>query len=177
MANARFVDASEHGFTIEQFIELVHAGTAERARAMKIIRGTFRLSVVVALLVAVYYGISGYIAARNSEYENWKLWTTLRCGERFLDKDMSGYTNDGRVFDIGRAGCSDTRFLATFEEIREALTQSEPPEVWRGFGEVFRFKLYEALFTALAAFVAVNLAGLLFLGACGLFRWVRSGYR
>jgi hypothetical protein len=40
-------------------------------------------------------------------------------------------------------------------------------DVWRGFGEVFRFKLYEALFTALAAFVAVNLAGFLFLGACG----------
>jgi hypothetical protein len=68
---------------------------------MNIARGTFRLSIVIALLVAAYYGISGYIEARNSEYENWKLWTTLRCGERFLDKDMSGYTDDGRAFDIG----------------------------------------------------------------------------
>lgn len=146
---------------------------------MKIIRGTFRLSIVVALLVAAYFGIAGYKTAMDAEQENRKLWMTLRCGERFLGRDMSSYTSPVRpeVFDIGKAGCSDTSFWATFEEIREAVAHPDPPEWWRGFGEVFRSKLEEALFPVLAAFVAVNLAGFLFLGARGLFRWVRAGYR
>jgi hypothetical protein len=62
---------------------------------MKVLRGTFRLSIVIAILVAAYYGIAAYLAAENAGYEDWKLWKTLRCGERFLDKDMSSYTNDG----------------------------------------------------------------------------------
>jgi hypothetical protein len=145
---------------------------------MNIARGTFRLSIVIALLVAAYFGISGYMAALNSEQENRKHWMTLRCGERFLGRDMSSYSSPDRpeVIDIGRAGCSDTRFLATFAEIREALAHAEPPEWWRGFGEVFRSKFYEALFAALAAFVAVNLVGFLFLGARGVLRRVRAGY-
>jgi hypothetical protein len=40
--------------------------------------------------------------------ENWKLWGTLRCDERFLDRDMSEYTKGAGLIDIGRAGCSDT---------------------------------------------------------------------
>ena len=70
---------------------------------MNIIRGTFRLSIVIALLVAVYYGITGYMAAMEREQANWKLWTTLRCGERFLGQDMSKYVSPVRpeVFDIG----------------------------------------------------------------------------
>jgi hypothetical protein len=147
---------------------------------MNIARGTFRLSIVIALLVAAYYGISGYMAAMNAEYEKQKFWTTLRCGERFLGQDMSSYSSPSRpeVIDIGRAGCSNSTFWATFDEIREALARPEPPpELWRGFGEVFRFKLYEALFLALAAFVAVNLAGFRFLGARSVFRWILTGYR
>jgi hypothetical protein len=75
---------------------------------MNIIRGTFRLSVVIALLVAGYFGITGYMAALEREQANWKLWNTLRCGERFLGQDMSRYRSPVRpeVFDIGSAGCS-----------------------------------------------------------------------
>jgi len=135
--------------------------------------GTFRLSVVVALLVAAYYGITGYMTAIKSEQENQRMWMTLRCGERFLDRDMSRYAIDPsrpEVIDIGKAGCSDGRFLATFEEIRGALASPEPPEWWRGFGHVFRSELEWALFAAFGAFMAVNLAGF-------LFRWVLAGYR
>ena len=144
---------------------------------MKVIRGTFRLSVVLALLVAAYYGISGYVAALDADRETWRIWTTLRCGERFLGQDMSSNTNEAGLIDIGRAGCSDGRFLATVEEIRMAAARSEPPAERLRFGEVFRYNTYGALFAAFAAFVLVNLAGFLFLGARGLFRWVRTGYR
>jgi hypothetical protein len=37
---------------------------------MKIVRGTFRLSIVIALLVAAYYGITGYMAAMRADDEN-----------------------------------------------------------------------------------------------------------
>jgi hypothetical protein len=115
--------------------------------------GTFRLSVMIALLVAAYYGITGYMAAMDVEQENRRLWTTLRCGERFLGQDMSRYAGPDpdrpEVIDIGRAGCSNGRFLATFYEIREALAHPDPPEP--GFGQVFQYKLLEALFAAFGA--------------------------
>jgi hypothetical protein len=144
---------------------------------MNIIRGTFRLSVVVALLVAVGYGIWGYVAATRADDENWRIWTTLRCGERFLGQDMSKYISPVRpeVIDIGSAGCSNERFWATFEEIRDAVRRSEPEGI--RFNEVFRYNLYGALFNAVAALVLVNLTGFVLLGARGLFRWVRAGYR
>jgi hypothetical protein len=61
-------------------------------REMNIAEGTFRLSIVIAVLVAAYYGISDYMAAVNSNAEDMRIWTTLRCGERFLGQDMSSYT-------------------------------------------------------------------------------------
>jgi len=145
---------------------------------MTIIRGTFRLSIVTALLVAIYYGITGYMAVMEREQANWKLWNTLRCGARFLDQDMSKYTSPVRpeVIDIGSAGCSNERFWATRDEIRDAVARSEPERITT-FAESFQYKLYNALFAALGAFVLVNLAGFVVVGARGLFRWVRAGYR
>ena len=60
---------------------------------MSVLRGTFRLSVVVALLVAAYYGITAHVAAHDADREEWKFWNTLRCGERFLGQDMSSYAS------------------------------------------------------------------------------------
>jgi hypothetical protein len=149
-----------------------------RRLKVKVISGTFRLSVVIAVVVAAYYCISGYLAALEAEQANRKLWSTLQCGERFLGQDMSKFASPARpeVIDIGKAGCSNSNFFATFDEIREAVARRDPPAEWRGFGEVFPFKLYEALFAALGTFLVVNLAGVLFLGARGLVRWVRAGY-
>jgi hypothetical protein len=93
------------------------------ATAVSIVRGTFRLSIVIALLVAAYVGISGYIEAVSSDAEDMRIWTTLRCGERFLGQDMSSYTSPVRsdVIDIGKAGCSSSTFWATRDEIRKAV--------------------------------------------------------
>jgi hypothetical protein len=101
---------------------------------MKVARGTFRLSIVIALLVAAYYAFAAHVAAVKSDAEDMKIWTTLRCGERFLSKDMSHYTKDGLI-DIGRAGCSSSSFLATFDEIRMMVARTDPPA--SRYGEVF----------------------------------------
>jgi hypothetical protein len=37
--------------------------------------------------------------------------------------------------------------------------------------------MYGALLAAVVVFALVNLAGFMLLGARGLFRWVRAGYR
>jgi hypothetical protein len=146
---------------------------------MKVIRGTFRLSVVIALLIAVYCVISGYIAALDADRETWRIWGTLRCGERFLGQDMTSYASPVRsdVIDIGRAGCSNSTFWASYDEIRAAVAHSEPPAEDLRFGKVFWLNSINALIFAVAALIAVNLAGVLFLGTRGLFQWVRSGYR
>jgi hypothetical protein len=95
---------------------------------MNVLRGTFRLSIVVALVVAACYGISAHIAAHDAAWEDRKHWSTLRCGERFLGQDMSKYTSPYRpeVIDIGKAGCSNSSYWATFDEIRMALASADP---------------------------------------------------
>ena len=142
---------------------------------MSVLRGTFRLSLVVALLVAAYFGITAHVAAHDAASEEWKLWFTLRCGERFLGQDMRDYTNAAGLIDIGKAGCSNDRFLATFDEIRTALASADPSG--DRYSQVFWPKLYGALFNALGAFVVVNLLGLLFLGTQIVARWISAGYR
>src|SRR5262245_13289100 len=96
---------------------------------MNVIRGTFRLSIVIALLVAAYYGTAAHFAAQNAAAEDINIWITLRCGERFLGQDMSRFTNEAGLIDIGKAGCDleGKRFLARFDEIRKAVATAEPP--------------------------------------------------
>ena len=88
---------------------------------MRVARGTFRLSIAAAVVVAVCYAISAHLSAMDAAWENSKLWSTLRCGERFLDRDMSEFKNAAGLIDIGKAGCSNSTFWATFDEIREAV--------------------------------------------------------
>jgi hypothetical protein len=53
---------------------------------MNIARGTFRLSIVIAILAAAYGGISEYVTIVKFNTEDTRIWTTLRCGERFLGR-------------------------------------------------------------------------------------------
>jgi hypothetical protein len=105
-------------------------------------------------------------------------------GSRREAKDWCASHHPGSpIREIGRDAAkpptrksTDSSFLATFDEIREAVARRDPPAEFGSFREDFSAKLYEALFAALGAFLAVNLGGLLFLGARGLVRWVRTGY-
>jgi hypothetical protein len=164
---------------VHNLVAPFYAALSKGSFAMKIIRGTFRLSILIALLVAAYYGIHAYMAGVIVKQENRRLagnWTTLRCAERFLGQDMSRYTNEAGLIDIGGAGCSDRPFLATFEEIREAVASPASPSL--SLGAVYRdLLLYGGLFAAVVAFMLVNLVGFVLLGARGVFRWVRAGYR
>lgn len=114
---------------------------------MSIIRGMFRISIVVAILLGIVGAIAVHIAtireqdrALNSWKEDTRIWNALRCGGQFLGKDMTAFTNQYGNIDIGRAGCSTASFIANFDEIREALNAPAPPKMtfnyWdRCFGE------------------------------------------
>ena len=144
---------------------------------MRVARGTFRLSIVVALVVAVYYSITAHVEANNAASRDFEFWSTMQCAERFLDQDMSRYANPTRpeMFDIGKAGCSYRTFWATFNEIRREIGSADPRD--DTYSRHFWPNLYGALFTALGAFVVVNLGGLLFLASRSVFRWISAGYR
>ena len=142
---------------------------------MNIARGTFRLSIIVAVTVTLYFGIAAHVEAFKAESESRRIWTTLQCGKPFLDRDMSRYTNEYGNIDIGRAGCSSSSFFATFDEIRMALSSVDPPdadEYWR----LFRIKGTDALIYGVFAFLLVNVGAFLFLGARKIFRWIAAGY-
>jgi hypothetical protein len=55
---------------------------------------------------------------------------------------MSAYTNEYGLIDIGKAGCSSDRFLATFDEIRTARASAEPSG--DRYSQVFWPKLWGA---------------------------------
>jgi hypothetical protein len=101
---------------------------------MNIVRGTLRISIVVAVLVAIICSVVSLFDANKERlrlYNDWReetqLLKVLRCGGQFLGKDMTAYTNEFGLIDIGHAGCSDGRFLATFDEIRNAVNEPAPP--------------------------------------------------
>jgi hypothetical protein len=141
----------------------------------KIIRGSFRLSLVAAVGVLVFVAIGAVISAKKAADSAHENWTTLRCGKAFIGRDMTSYTNQYGNIDIGRAGCSYKQFLARFEEINEALAQPDPSS--DEYSSVLRLELVGAAFYAVAAFVLLNIFGLLFLAGRGTFRWITAGFK
>jgi hypothetical protein len=148
----------------------------EEIIAMKVLRGTFRLSIALAIVALLGSVVYAHFKALDAEYEDAKIWHTLQCGERFLDRDMSRFTNEAELIDIGKAGCDleGKRFLATFDEIRKAVARPVPESP---YGEVFWRMVNVMVFRVVALFVVVNLLGLVFLAARDTLRWVRAGYR
>jgi hypothetical protein len=143
---------------------------------MSVLRGTFRLSVALAIVALLGSVVYAHFTALDAEQENAKIWRTLQCGQKFLDQDVSRFTNEYGLIDIGKAGCDweGNRFLATFDEIRKAVAGPRPES---RYGEDFQRMLSILMLPILGFFLLVNLLGLVFLGARGTFRWVRAGYR
>lgn len=141
---------------------------------MNIIRGTFRLSIVVGLLSLVYFTWQATEEAGRVATENHQLWYTLRCGRTLVGKDTKPYENEFGIIDLSKIGCADGRFLAHMHEIEKALQDEDP------MGPVMQrerdWRLPIARYNAIAVFLATNLLGLLFLGGKSVFGWVRRGY-
>ncbi|MDO9381553.1 MAG: hypothetical protein Q7T86_01695 [Hyphomicrobiaceae bacterium] len=142
---------------------------------MNILKGTFRLSLLVGLAALGYFVWDALETANASAQKDVEMWSTLRCGERLLSVDTKPYENDYGLIDLGKAGCSGRQFLAHRHEIQAAIKQDSP------FLATLRkerdWRLPIAYGDAVAAFVLVNLLGLCYLAARWAVRWVSSGYR
>jgi hypothetical protein len=136
--------------------------------------GTFRLSIVVALVALLGSAVYAHFIALDGEQQDMKTWRTLQCAQKFLNQDMSAYTNQLGLIDIGRAGCSFDPFYSTFGEIRRA---ADIPRTEGKYGEYFQRMLSILMLPVLGVFVLVNALGLVFLAARGALRWVWAGYR
>jgi hypothetical protein len=87
---------------------------------------------------------------------------------------MAAYTNEYGNIDIGKAGCSDQRFLARFEEIEAALLKSDPSvEAFRS-AAIREGKAW--VISVFSVFLSVNLLGIAIVGARKAIKWVASGY-
>lgn len=141
---------------------------------MNILRGTFRLSIFVALAVTGYLVWQAYAKGAEQYASAYELWATTKCGHKLLDRDTSHLENDFGLIDLGKAGCIDRQFLATKEEIRAAWARSGPDLTQRDF--VIKYGLQDAWVGGILAFIATNLLGLVFLGVRRSYRWVVAGY-
>ncbi|MDP2355736.1 MAG: hypothetical protein Q8M31_06700 [Beijerinckiaceae bacterium] len=151
---------------------------------MNILLGMLRISVVVAGLVAIVGAVASHFEAFKEQdriIKSWaettRIWKGLRCGSQFLGKDMTAYTNEFGLVDIGRAGCSDGNFLARSDEIRQALNEPAPVMPDNSYLAVYLPHMGIWLVLALIAFCVVNLMGLLLLATRSAIRWIKAGFR
>jgi hypothetical protein len=149
-----------------------------------IARGMFRISIVAATLIAIAGAFASHFGtlaeqgrARESQREDARLWTVLRCGSQFLGKDMAAFTNEFGLIDIGRAGCSDSRFLANFDEIRDAMKRPAPAEQELNYWGTYLRESILWLAILLAAFCAINILGVILVAARKVGRWLVAGFR
>ena len=146
------------------------------AAARDIMRGTFRLSVAVAFLAAAYGFYQQWAAFSKSMDDNLKMRITLECGARLSEENLKTAINEFGLIDLGKVGCADKPFRASFEELRKARDGAMRRE-W----EAMQFDLKDAgqyaLGYALLALIVVNLLGLAFVAARALFGWIAAGYK
>jgi hypothetical protein len=141
---------------------------------MNVLRGTFRLSIlaaVVTLLVAMWLA---WAEANDEAYKTYDLWKTLKCGHETLKGNYDPHKDAAGMIDLGKVGCAQRKFLSWPLEIEDAAKEKNPLDEarWQGFG----WRKTIAYQKAVAAFVFVNLLGLAFLGLRRAYRWVRAGY-
>ena len=142
---------------------------------MNVLRGTFRLSILVGVAALIYYLVEASQAAGQQAHRDWELWYTQRCGRILLGKDVTPYQNEYGNIDLGRVGCSTRQFYSNIGEIEEALKQHDPYDAtWR---RVWRARVEIAAIYGVLFFVLTNLLGFGFLGARRTYRWVSAGYR
>jgi hypothetical protein len=144
--------------------------------ARNIMRGTFRLSLAVAVLAAVYGIYEQWAAFSEAKASSWKMTTTLECGARKSEDTLKPAVNQYGLIDLGKVGCADEQFLASFDELRQArdgVTRSD----WMETKFNVRHAAEYAFAYALLALLVVNLLGLAFVALRAVFGWIATGYR
>lgn len=147
-----------------------------REHSVNVIRGTFRLSILVGLFALTYLWWDCAQKAGKAAADSQELWSTLRCAGYLLKLDTKPYENTYGNIDLGKhTHCVSRQFWANRSEIEEALREENPYQ--SRYDREISWLWQTAWSGAIAAFVITNLLGFAVLGLRGACRWVFAGYR
>jgi hypothetical protein len=146
---------------------------------MNILRGSFRISLVVAVLAGIWGGMSqwkqysdDYRKRFDEIVEN---RTTMGCGKYALkistDEEIKQATNLYGLIDISKLGCGTKTYLTNTDELSR-----DPDSVFplpRFEDHAGQTALVVAAIYAIAAFIVINLIGLI----AKAFQWAARGFR
>lgn len=142
-----------------------------------IFRGTFRLSLVLALLTFLWTLLTttepNYEAAKRNFYYQVDGRKAFECAEQFQAKGGELVFNSTGNTDLAQIGCFRRQYIASREELRKGSSQFEanpqPPE-----GSGFDWPI--SLIYAALAFLAVNLLGLMAVALRTVALWIGRGF-
>ena len=143
--------------------------------AKSIMRGTFRVSIIAALVSGAYTAYEGWIATAKIYSDEQTLLRTLECGARQPQEGLRASLNQFGLVDLSKVGCATERFFASFEELRRARDGTIREAEW-----LYKRPSVDPTAVAgasLTALVIINLLGLIFVGARVVFYWVADGFK
>jgi hypothetical protein len=140
---------------------------------MSLFRGTLRLSLVVALLVAVWVMIENYQSYSEQLAGRENIMWSLRCGAKLNKVLLESVKSEFGTYDIGKLGCADKQFWASDEEMQQAWSGDEAKD-WTNSAPTFDY--LEVVVKSVFAFLLINLCGLLFWISRKTLSWIKNGY-
>lgn len=140
------------------------------------LKGTFRLSIAVAVLAAIYGFYEQLSAFSKLRDGNFEMLLTLECGAKLSETTLKSAVNQYGNIDLGKVGCANRQFIASFSEIEQARTGAMRRELTgKDFDVAYAGSF--AFSYAFIALVLINLAGLALAAARGVLHWIAAGYR
>jgi hypothetical protein len=144
--------------------------------ARNIMRGTFRLSVAVAVLAAVYGFYEQWATFAEAKNSSWNIVTTVECGARLSEETLKPTVNQFGLFDLGKVGCASKQFWASSDELLQARNGVMERE-WADTRFNVRNAAEYSLAHAVPYLIIVNLLGFAFVALRVVFGWIASGFR
>ena len=141
--------------------------------ARSIIKGTFRVSIVVALAGAVFTAYLLRHSVLEHYFANQKVLSVLECASRIPEQTLKQAVNQVGLIDLSKVGCVEKQFWASFGE----LAQTRDGTMKKELSKVATIDAWDVGVSALQWFMVVNLAGLAFVCARTVLAWVIAGFR
>jgi hypothetical protein len=141
-----------------------------------VFKGTFRLSIVAAVVAAAYTAYEDWQENVQAYNETLQMVLTYECGGRQSDDNLRAALNDARI-DLSKVGCSNQPFfLVSYNEIVQAREGKLRREKLSDI-PMFRLNVEgaAAIANAVIWFVLVNVLGVFFLCGRTIVRWVHRG--
>ena len=175
LASLQYVTFTASGFRYEMagltndIRPLLGSNTQQpRSRDQRILRISFKLSLLAGFLVTVYSLLTAHMSATWSASEELRINNVLDCAKKFSDEQLNAILDpsDGTM-DLSRIGCSPVKFVARLYEVREGYPRWDPDTMyWE------RVRPAQCVVEGLISMVATFLLGLALVGCLRVLGWV-----